>query len=244
MAFTVYNGKRIGAIIPAAGIGQRMKRTGHKQFLTVGGKEILEWTLYNLMKTVTIDEVWIIAPQASIEELKDKIKRWNILYDFNRPIHVRPGGETRQASVFKGLSYIDNSVDWVVVHDGVRPFVDSSWLENNLHHMSDSDAVVAAIPSIDTLKQVDERGYVVSTLDRSCVWQIQTPQVFVYKELLAAHYKAIESMFEATDDAGLVERLGYKVMLCEANRNNIKITTPEDLVFAEAIINSLKAGDL
>lgn len=228
----------VGAVIPAAGSGNRMNSPLKKQFLVLEGKEVLEWTLINLLNDSIIDEVIIVVPHEEVAETARKTTEWKKLYSFLQLFKVVPGGETRQASVNEGIRQLSPDIDIAVVHDGVRPFVEKNWLRENLDQLSEADAIVAATPAVDTVKMVDENQIVTNTLDRSTLWQIQTPQVFWKKTLEKAHQNAFETGFQGTDDAGLVERIGGRVKLCKSGRFNIKITTPEDLVFGEAIIKN------
>lgn len=237
----MHNSYHIGAVVPAAGSGNRMNSPLKKQFLELEGKEVLEWTLINLLEDQVIDEVVLVVPTEEVSQTKYKVSKWIETYSFSQNIKVVSGGKTRQDSVYKGIEELSPEVDVVAVHDGVRPFVDKQWLRNNLDQLNAYDGIVAAIPAVDTLKTVDENQMVISTLERSVVWQIQTPQVFWRDVLYKSYENAAEKGFSGTDDASLVEWAGGKIKLCSCNRFNIKITTPEDLIFGEAIIKQNKA---
>ncbi|MDW7662998.1 MAG: 2-C-methyl-D-erythritol 4-phosphate cytidylyltransferase [Bacillota bacterium] len=233
----MYDGKKIGAVIPAAGMGSRMKTSEKKQFMLLENREILEWTLIHILKSETIDVIWVVVPSEFVRLVEDKVANWIEKYGFKQPIYVIEGGKNRQESVYKAIKYIPESFEWIVVHDGVRPFVDSSWLDRNLVHMSSFDSIVSALQSTDTLKIVDESHVVQKTLNRDEIWSVQTPQVFRLEVLRAVHDKAIKDGFFGTDDASLMEKYNYKVLLCEGEKSNIKITSPMDLVFGRAILD-------
>ncbi len=233
----MYDGKKIGAIIPAAGVGSRMKTTEKKQFMLLENREILEWTLIHILKSETIDMIWVVVPPESVRLVEDKVANWSEKHGFRRPINVIEGGENRQESVCKAIKCIPEIFEWIVVHDGVRPFVDSYWLDRNLYHMTEFDSIVSAMPSTDTLKIVDASNIVQKTLNRDEIWSVQTPQVFRREVLNAVHEKALKDEFLGTDDASLMEKYNYKVLLCEGEKANIKITSPMDLVFGRAILD-------
>lgn len=232
----MYDGKKIGAIIPAAGMGNRMKTTEKKQFMMLENREILEWTLINILKSETIDMIWVVVPLESVCVVEVKVAKWIEKYGFIQPINVIEGGSNRQESVYKAINCIPSSFEWVVVHDGVRPFVDSKWLDRNLNHMTEFDSIVSATPSTDTLKIVDTSHIVQKTLNRDEIWSVQTPQVFKREILKDVHEKAKKDNFFGTDDASLMEKYNYKVLLCEGEKSNIKITSPMDLIIGRAIL--------
>jgi 2-C-methyl-D-erythritol 4-phosphate cytidylyltransferase len=149
---------------------------------------------------------------------------------------VCPGGDERQQSVAVGLGRIKDC-QWVVIHDGARPLVTEDLIKNGLEAAKESGAAVAAVPVTDTIKLADDNGFVMGTPPRKSLWAVQTPQVFRFDIITEAHQKA-QGM--ATDDASLVERLGYRVKLYMGSYDNIKITTPSDLTLTEIL---LQKGD-
>ncbi|MCH7718276.1 MAG: 2-C-methyl-D-erythritol 4-phosphate cytidylyltransferase [Chloroflexi bacterium] len=151
---------------------------------------------------------------------------------FAKVCAVVPGGARRQDSVRAGLEALGRC-DWVVVHDGARPLVTEELIERGLEEARETGASCCALPVPDTVKEGDEAGHVVRTLDRSRLWLAQTPQVFSYELLLKAHQ---EAEGEATDDAALVEALGVKVLLYRGSPRNLKVTTQEDLALVEALL--------
>ena len=143
------------------------------------------------------------------------------------------GGARRQDSVRAGLDALPTECDWVLVHDGARPFVTSRMIEEGLAAAADTGAAIAVVPAFDTVKRIGEGGRVVETLDRSELAMVQTPQVFRRDVLGRAHAEVAD---DVTDDAAMVERIGIEVRTFEGARSNIKVTTPEDLVIASAML--------
>src|SRR5690606_34992946 len=159
------------------------------------------------------------------------------------PLVFAPGGRERGDSVRSGLSRLPEEVEVVLVHDGARPFVSRELIDRVLQRAS-STGVVAALPATDTIKRVDESGRVVATLPRAQIWQAQTPQGFPRRLLAQAYERASQEGWTETDDAAIFERCGLPVVVVEGERENLKITRPEDLAIAEAIVRrAYNAGD-
>ena len=154
---------------------------------------------------------------------------------------IAPGGNERQNSVYNGLKYIDDKKCSVLIHDGVRPFIDTAVTREALRQLSDCDGVVLGVPVKDTIKEVKE-GTVQRTLRRDTLWAIQTPQLFSYKPLYNAFVHAMKDTYFSTDDAALVEKYGGRLKIIKGSYTNIKITTPEDLLIAEALLE-MRQGD-
>lgn len=221
------------ALIPAAGAGKRMGGERNKQYLEVGGRPILVHTLEVFDRCDAISEVYLIVPENDCALACDIIDGMR----FSKNIKVVPGGKERQDSVRSGLNSI-YGCDLVMVHDGVRPFVTEEIINKAIEETIKCGATTVAVPAKDTIKSVDEDGIVIETLERKKLWQVQTPQTFKYEIMKEAFGKAYADGFYGTDDAALVERLGYKVKIVEGSYQNIKITTPEDMIIAEAILRS------
>lgn len=237
----MYKNKRIVALVPAAGSGTRMGMNQKKQFLELEGKEILNWTLKHLLLCALIDEVVVIAPAEDCAELAVKISEWKVSDGFIIPIHVVEGGQTRQLSVKNGLNFLDHyqkNFEYVLIHDGVRPFLPYDQIQVFLDEFSNRaiKGVIAATPVTDTLKQVNDSLEIVETIDRSKAWAVQTPQVFDYKTLHTCHFSVEAENATATDDAALLEKFGFTCGVLKCNDHNIKITKPFDLLVAEAIL--------
>ncbi len=224
--------EKTSVIIVAAGKGTRMNHTLPKQYLPLEGKPILAHTLINLSKISEVDSITLVVSEDRIQWCKEEIiNKFNI----KKVDGVIGGGETRGESVLNGLKSLDKETTIVAIHDGVRPFITESLFNNIINQTKEFGAAICAVQLRDTLKNATPKMEVKSTYDRNGLWLIQTPQIFRYPLILKAYEKAIKDSFQATDDAGLVERLPHPVKIVEGSPFNIKITTPEDLVLAEAI---------
>ena len=205
-----------------------------KPYIEIAGTPILALTVRKFQDCPSIDGIALVVAEEDVERCRSEIVE---RFGFDKVVSIVPGGETRRESVFSGLRAIEGrGVDLVAIHDGVRPFVGIELIERCLEEGRRWGAATAAVPVKDTIKEGDEEGFAAKTLDRSRLWAIQTPQVFRFDLIMEAHRLAEKEGIEATDDAGLVERMGVKVKLVMGSYENIKITTPEDLIFAEAIL--------
>jgi len=224
---------RVAAIIPAAGEGRRMGGAVPKQFLQIGGREILARTLAVFEACVAIDDVWVVvaAEQCALCQ-RTIVER----YGLRKVRGVVAGGTTRQESVWHGLQQVAQAVGLVVVHDGVRPFVTELLLQQTLDHANRFGAAIAAVPLKDTLKRVSATGTVEATVPREHLWRVQTPQAFQHALLRRAFQHAWQQGLQATDEAGLIEALGNAVRIVPSYEHNVKITTPDDLVFCEMFL--------
>lgn len=221
------------AIIVAGGTGSRMKMDVNKQFLKLNDKEILIRTIEAFDTNLNIDEIVVVLKKEEIEFFRTKILP---KYRFIKPIKIVGGGKQRQDSVYNGLKALDKDCKNVLVHDGARPFVSQSIINNTVSKLKALGAIVVAVKVKDTIKYVDEENNIKSTLNRDSLFAVQTPQAFRYKMLLKAYEYAYENEIIATDDSSLVEELGYKVKIIDGSYDNIKITTKEDLDFAYQIL--------
>jgi len=225
------------AIIPAAGSGVRMGTAKAKQFLELNDRPLLALTLDRFQKCSLIEAVVLVVPLKEVEYCKVAIVD---KFGMTKVIKVVPGGKRRQDSVRLGIEATDGIYGMVMVHDGVRPFVDSGLIERALTACRRNRAVITALPANDTVKEVDRYGFVKKTYDRQNVWLVQTPQVFRYEDLIAAHKAALsEGWKEATDDALLMEKMGIPVKVIKGSEKNIKITTPEDFEQAKHCIGTI-----
>ena len=227
--------KRVAGLIPAAGSGVRMGGDIAKPFLQLGGREILARTLDVFERCAVIGEVWVIVAARNVSACQHGIIE---RYGFRKVRDVVAGGASRQESVWRGLQRIDAAVDLVVVHDGVRPFVTEAVLQETLGCAAQHGAAVTAVPLRDTLKRISEGGEVEATVPRENLWRTQTPQAFQRHLLMSAYRQAWERGVYATDDAGLLESMGHPVKVVSGLENNIKITTPEDLIFSEGLLRT------
>ena len=228
-----YEGKFISAVIPAAGMGTRMEHDMNKIFIIMENRPILAHTLEAFQKCEEVDEIVVVAKE---EELPYMNTEFQSEYPFSKVRAVVAGGETRQDSVFNGLMAVDPACDIVLIHDGARPFVDQRLILDSIKGVIAYGACVVGVPVKDTIKVIDPERKIRYTPQRKSLWMVQTPQSFVYEFLVDAHLRAQDEEIKATDDSSLVEQLGYPVHMVMGNYDNIKITTPEDLKFAKAIL--------
>ena len=226
------------AIIPAAGAGKRMGLSTAKQFLMVDGQPILARTLRIFENSPIIDEIVLVVPEAAIGAVREMVGAVGA----KKVAKIVPGGPRRQDSVQRGLEAADCVHDLVVIHDGVRPFLAPGLLADVVAAGDGYGAATLGIAVKDTVKEADGDGWIVRTLDRSRLWMTQTPQVFRRELLERAFAAAMEEGFTGTDDAVLVERIGVPVKIVSGSADNIKITTPEDLRFAEAFLRGRDGG--
>jgi len=226
------------AVVPAAGLGTRMGGNTPKQYLSLGGLPLLVYSLRVFQHLESIREIILSVPESDLEYCRHEIVK---PFGLEKVTQVVGGGKRRQDSVRNGLAAISNPTDGVLVHDGVRPFIDQKVVCNVIHCAGQTGAAVVAMPIHDTVKRVDLCGIIQETLKREELWQIQTPQVFRYDWLVEAHQQAQQHQWEVTDDAALIERMGYPVSVVEGSCFNIKVTKPDDLVFGEAILKTMES---
>lgn len=226
------------AIILAAGQGKRMKTKVQKQFLMLQGKPLLYYSLACFQKSDEIQEIVVVTGKESIDYCRNEIIE---KYGFTKVKCIKEGGKERYDSVYAGLEACSADTDYVFIHDGARPFVTEDIIKRTKEGAVTYQACIAGMPSKDTVKIVDENNMVSVTPERSKVWSVQTPQVFLYSLIKEAHDIARSiSMQGITDDAMVVEQ--YKntpVHIVEGDYENIKITTPEDILMAEKILEKI-----
>lgn len=222
----------ITALIPAAGYGTRMGSVQNKQFMLLNGKPVLIHTLEVFAGEALISDVIVITREDEVEYCKDLLQK----YSFSKKVTVVAGGKERQHSVWNGLQHVPDECNIVVIHDGARPLLLPQILHVALQTAQSYPAVVVGVPVKDTIKKVGTDGIVISTPERAGLWAIQTPQIFAKDIVVKAYSQAWEKGILATDDSALVEALGEKVKILQGSYENIKITTPEDILFAEAIL--------
>lgn len=211
-----------------------MGGAARKQYRTLGGLPLLVLSLKVLQRIESIREIILSVPES------DRDYCWREIvnpFGLGKVAQIIAGGQRRQDSVRNGLFAISDPPDLVLVHDGVRPFIEEGLVESGISCAEHTGAAVIAMPIHDTVKRVDAQRVIQETLNREELWHIQTPQVFRYDWLLKAHQRAQQENWEVTDDAALIERMGYPVSVVEGSCFNIKITRPDDLVFGEAILN-------
>jgi 2-C-methyl-D-erythritol 4-phosphate cytidylyltransferase len=228
--------QQFGVVVVAAGKGSRMGSTESKQYLLMDHKPILVHTLEVFQQIAEVSSIVLVVGEGD----ESRCSQYTEQYKLSKVSAILSGGSERQASVLKGLRALPADTDWVLVHDGVRPFVTTQHVIACWQQAIKEGAAVLAVPVKDTVKIVNAEGYIESTPDRRSLWAIQTPQAFRLVDLIAAHERAEVDEFIGTDDAMLLERLGSKVAIVEGSYGNIKITTPEDLTWAEYSIQHLK----
>lgn len=219
---------RAFAIIVAAGRSERMGGND-KIFAPLMGRPLIAWTLGAFKQCVDVDEIIIAAAPHAVQEMQHFVREWR----FTKVTAVVAGGASRQDSVRAALGFASEA-EIVVVHDAARPLVTPQLISHGIALARESGAAICALPAGDTIKHVHGTPPVVAeTLDRSSMWLAQTPQVFDGKLLLEAHDRGTPG---ATDDAMLVESIGHAVRVYEGHPSNLKVTTPEDLIVAEALL--------
>ena len=225
---------KVIALVPAAGMGKRMGAQINKQYLLLAGKPIVAHTLQVLEDAPFIDDVLVIVPEAEIPYCREHVVE---RYALNKVRRIVAGGPERQYSVMNGLQALSGADDddVILIHDGVRPFITLSILEKSVETARKRDGALVAVPVKDTVKIV-EGGVVRETPARETLWLAQTPQAFRYSIIMAAHEIAAAERYLGTDDSSLVEWMGKDVHIVLGEYHNIKITTPEDLVMAEAFL--------
>jgi 2-C-methyl-D-erythritol 4-phosphate cytidylyltransferase len=236
----VAKGKRIAALIVAAGEGHRLGMSQPKAFVALGDEPILAHTLRPFEACRRIQSLHLVLREQDIESWHEEIL---VRYAFRKSKPPVAGGARRQDSVRLGLETVEEGTDVVLIHDGARPFVDGAMLDRLLDALEEVPAVVVAVPTKETVKVVSSGGLIVETPARDRLWTVQTPQAFEFHTILKAHRKALDEGITATDDSTLVERLGVPVRVVHGSYRNIKITTPEDLRVAQAFLEDRKTAE-
>lgn len=218
----------VEAIIPAAGRGERLNSKVPKPLVRINSKPILAYALEALAGNKFISRIIIAVSGENREAFKAALRKFRL----SKRVSLVLGGRTRQESVAHCLEELGRDTGFILIHDAARPFLSERLVADCLKEARRSGAVVCGMPARATMKKV-KSGWVKETLKREDIWEIQTPQVF-RKDIILKAYAKFKNI-SATDDASLVERLGVKVKVIKGSYYNIKITTPEDLVFARAI---------
>ena len=223
-------------IVPAAGAGRRMGFGKNKAFITIWDVPLLVLCMKMLAETGMVRRVIIVTRAWEITETEWMLKEYQP--DFFPDINwlVTAGGRERQDSVANGLALVTDESGYVAVHDGARPFAGTEVFARTFARAKEFGAAIAAVPLKDTVKVVDARGIVVSTPERSSLCAVQTPQIFEINVLRKGYDFLKEHPVAVTDDASLVEASGHPVAVAEGSYENIKVTTPEDLLLAEKIL--------
>ena len=221
----------ISAIVLAGGRGKRMNYHKSKQFIEIKGKPVLVYTLEKFIYNKSIDEVILVLPEDEVDYCKKEVlQRYSLKVD-----RIVIGGKERQDSVFNALEAMEKA-NIVLIHDGARPFISEKIIEEGIKYANIYGAAAPGVTPKDTIKVKNEDNISVDTPDRNMLVAVQTPQCFKYDEIYQCHRKIKEENAIVTDDTSVVERYGHKVYLYEGDYTNIKITTPEDLILAERLI--------
>lgn len=224
---------KTSVIIVAAGKGRRMGRNYNKQYISLQDKPIVAHTIGIFENMDLIDEIVLVVAKDEVGWVKTNIVD---KYNFKKVVNIIEGGAERQDSVYNGLKAVNKETSIVLVHDGARPFVTRRIIEESINTAKNGGACIAAVPVKDTIKIVDTNMRVDHTPKRERLWAVQTPQTFKYDLLLKAYRELDQRSIKVTDDAMLVEKLGYDIKVIEGDYENIKITTPDDLILGEGIL--------
>ena len=221
------------AIIPAAGSGKRFGEK--KQLKELSGRPLIHYTLTPFLESSVIGDIIIAAQKKDFDKLADVVDS----IATEKKISIIEGGDTRQGSISNALAKINSNTDYVCVHDAARPFVSRELIEKLINALKTCDAVTVGRKSTDTLKECTD-GKVSRTIDRKKIWQVQTPQAFTKEVIMNAYELAEKQNIFATDDSSLVEQAGYQVNIINDSSINLKITTKEDWIMAEALLRFKK----
>ena len=218
---------KISLIITAGGTGTRY---GNKNKLleTINGKTVIEYCVEKFLPVKDIFEIIIPVNEKIISD-------FNEIFKNNLKIKIIKGGKNRQESVFNALKAADKP-DYVLIHDGARPLIKTSDTEKLIEKIKTCNAAILAVKTIDTIKKVDKNGKIITTVDRSNLYNVQTPQGFKYNLILEAHKKLEGQNF--TDDAGMLENLGQEVYVVEGDYSNFKITTKNDFLRMKSVLKA------
>jgi 2-C-methyl-D-erythritol 4-phosphate cytidylyltransferase len=226
---------RVAAIIVAAGEGARMGTAEKKQYMMLGNRPVLAHSLSAFEQCDAIEKIFLVIANEDRQLCQKEVID---LLGPRKPVHLVSGGTERQESVYKGLLATDGQFDLVVIHDGVRPLVRSEHILESVRIAEKYGGCILAIQVTDSIKTVDEENRVVVTMKRDIIRMAQTPQTFAYNLILGAHVAARKENYVGTDDAELLEKCGKVVKVIPGDPHNIKITTPEDLKIAEALLQA------
>jgi 2-C-methyl-D-erythritol 4-phosphate cytidylyltransferase len=224
---------KTSVIIVAAGSGKRMNSKIAKQFIELKGRPILSYTIESFAKSEYISEIIIVTGKDDISFVETEIAE---PYGKSKVKAVVQGGSERQYSVQNGLNAVSDDIDIIMVHDGVRPFIDNTCIKNLIDCADKFGGCVLGVPVKDTIKICDGENTITATPERKTLWAAQTPQCFKAEIIKNAYKSAFDDGFLGTDDASLAERIGIKLKMVEGSYDNIKITTPEDIFVGERIL--------
>ncbi len=220
------------ALIVAGGSGERFGGEIPKQYLMVAGRPLMSWTIARFEEAETIDRIVIVAGEDYLLHVNNSVVN---PYDFKKVSKVVPGGATRSESVLRGIESLPLATSLVAIHDAVRPLVTPHDIDAVVREAEKHRAAILGTPASDTVKRARE-GMVFATLDRSNLFMAETPQAFQYDLIKEAYIKGMESGLNATDDAVMVEAMGFMVRLVGSTGPNLKLTTADDMAFIEIML--------
>lgn len=220
---------RAVAIVPSAGYGRRLGLKKKKPFVLLNGRPLVSYALKTLNDCRAVDRIIVASEKSCVKSLKALVNKFR----FKKVTDVVIGGKTRAESVGNCLKIVDASFDIVLIHDGARPFIEKSMIESSIRLAEKYGGCIVAVPESDTVKLAGRDLFIKKTLDRNRLFRAQTPQAF-RRSLIQKAYTGIKK--GVTDDSGLAEKSGVRVKILEGSYKNIKITTKEDLKFAEVLL--------
>ncbi len=220
---------KITAVIAAGGSGTRMRADRNKLLLKIRGREIISFTIAAFENNKNIDDIIIAASERDEDDIRDIVEK----YGFGKVKHIVRGGTSRQSSVLNGLRAARGDI--VLIHDGARALVTDGEIDASINDCIRFGAAAAGVKCKDTLKSA-RGGFIADTIDREKTYMIQTPQTFYLSKILELHERAASEHLDATDDCMIAERYGVKVKISEGSYDNIKLTTPIDMIVAEKIL--------
>ncbi|RJR10125.1 2-C-methyl-D-erythritol 4-phosphate cytidylyltransferase [Candidatus Parcubacteria bacterium] len=222
-------------MVLAAGQGKRMKAGRNKQFIELEGKPVIIHTLTVFENDPMCEEIKLVINEKEVPLFKELLATYRIA----KVSEMVLGGKERQDSVYNGLLRMGNA-EIVLVHDGARPFIRQEVIQRLVEKAKFDGAAIVGVPVKDTIKKVNSDLLIMETVERAALWMIQTPQAFQYPILQKAHQQAKAEQYLGTDESSLVERIGVPVHMVKGDYENIKLTTPEDLIVANAILKKQK----
>ena len=229
----MYKSYFVSAIIAAAGMSNRMGSKINKQFIHIDSKPILAHAIEKFETDRFVDEIVVVCREEEIEYCRREIVK---KYGFKKVTNIVRGGKERQDSVYNGILALNESTDIVLTHDGARPFVRVESIEAGIRGVIEYGACVIGVPVKDTMKVIDSLNVVHHTPKRDLLWAAQTPQCFWIDLLKKGYEMASDEGIIGTDDSSLVEKIGYPIKMIMGSYDNIKITTPEDLIIADSFV--------
>ncbi len=221
------------AIVPAAGSGKRFGHDINKAFFDILDKPIIVWVLEKFQNSPYINEIIPAFSEIDMERGLEVIESFSL----SKVKKIAPGGKERQHSVYNALKLVDSKTSTILIHDGVRPVIDDELIKRCLNALDKYDGVVSGVPLKDTVKEI-KSNLIEHTLDRKKLIAVQTPQVFKYKTLISAFNEIQDRDLRFTDDASVIEFVGGEITVAEGSYRNIKVTTPDDAIIAEAYLKS------